>query len=151
MIHSGKTLRDINSLVNVTFTKFLSKLCEREFPYTLSTLRWVCFSNLTKKYHFHILKHIFVLYISLQNWKKVPKIRIMTLCTYSRGEKSRWWLKKVLTKSTFRIEEERHKDMCYISYLLVVNKEGFGHSKNWFGFFIDCLIYFLWAFKLNFW
>ena len=68
--------------------------------------------------------------------------------TYSRGEKSRWWLKKVLTKSTFIIEEERHKDMYYILYLLVVNKGGFKHSKNGSGFFIHCPSHFLWGFKL---
>ena len=67
---------------------------------------------------------------------------------YSRGEKSRWWLKKVLTKSPSRIEEERHKDMCYILYLLAVNKGGFRHSKNGSSFFIHCLSHFLWAFKL---
>ena len=67
---------------------------------------------------------------------------------YSRGEKSWWWLKKVLTKSTFIIEEERHKGMCQPLYLLAVNKGGFGYSKNGSDFFIHCLSHFLWAFKL---
>ena len=49
---------------------------------------------------------------------------------------------------TFWIEEDGHKDICHLLYILAFDKGGFGLSKNRFSFFICCLCHFLWAFKV---